>query len=98
MTTPSTLSVDDLRSVIATYGELLKTHRAVINRLNVYPVPDGDTGTNMSLTIEAVIGELKALNGDAELQRGRQGHRPRLVDGRAGQLGRDPFPTTARTR
>lgn len=65
MTTPSTLSVDDLRSVIATYGELLKTHRAVINRLNVYPVPDGDTGTNMSLTIEAVIGELKALNGDA---------------------------------
>lgn len=65
MTTPSTLSPEDLRSVIATYGELLKTHRAVINRLNVYPVPDGDTGTNMSLTIESVMGELKTLNGDA---------------------------------
>jgi hypothetical protein len=30
----------------------------VINRLNVYPVPDGDTGTNMTLTVEAVVSEL----------------------------------------
>ena len=34
-------------------------HQAVINRLNVYPVPDGDTGTNMALTLESVVGELE---------------------------------------
>ncbi len=30
----------------------LRTHREVVNRLNVYPIPDGDTGTNMVLTLE----------------------------------------------
>ena len=33
-------------------------HKAVINALNVYPVPDGDTGTNMSLTLESVVADL----------------------------------------
>ena len=33
-----------------------------VNRLNVYPVPDGDTGTNMSLTLEAVRSELDAAS------------------------------------
>ncbi|MCL2530108.1 MAG: DAK2 domain-containing protein [Coriobacteriia bacterium] len=36
-----------------------------INRLNVFPVPDGDTGTNMALTIDTVIKELAALPEDA---------------------------------
>ncbi len=39
----------------------------VINRLNVYPVPDGDTGTNMTLTIESVAAELGPLADDAEM-------------------------------
>jgi len=61
MKTPSTLSASDLRATMTTYGELLRSHREVINRLNVYPVPDGDTGTNMTLTIEAVSNELALL-------------------------------------
>jgi DAK2 domain fusion protein YloV len=36
----------------------MKAHAAGINRLNVYPVPDGDTGTNMSRTLDAVVAEL----------------------------------------
>ncbi|MHB8379466.1 MAG: DAK2 domain-containing protein [Acidimicrobiales bacterium] len=67
MTSPSTLSARDLRRVITTYGELLRSHREVINRLNVYPVPDGDTGTNMALTIESVSGALAVLGEDAPL-------------------------------
>ncbi|HUY16121.1 MAG TPA: DAK2 domain-containing protein [Acidimicrobiales bacterium] len=67
MTSPSTLSARDLRRAIATYGELLRSHREVINRLNVYPVPDGDTGTNMALTIESVSGALAELADDAPL-------------------------------
>ena len=36
-----------------------------INKLNVFPVPDGDTGTNMSLTLQTVVGEVEALPADA---------------------------------
>lgn len=37
----------------------LEAERAVINDLNVYPVPDGDTGTNLALTVRAVLEELQ---------------------------------------
>ena len=67
MTSPLTLSARELRATIATYAELLRSHREVINRLNVYPVPDGDTGTNMALTIESVAAELGPLADDAEM-------------------------------
>src|SRR6476659_10502645 len=40
--------------------------RDEINRINVFPVPDGDTGTNCSLTLRAVADALRAL-GDAPL-------------------------------
>ena len=57
----TTLSAADLHQVITTYADLLRSHKEVINRLNVYPVPDGDTGTNMTLTIESVVAELATL-------------------------------------
>jgi DAK2 domain fusion protein YloV len=41
---------------------LVKELQEDINALNVYPVPDGDTGINMSLTLESVINELKRLD------------------------------------
>ena len=37
----------------------MQAHAAAINRLNVYPVPDGDTGTNMARTLDAVVAELE---------------------------------------
>ncbi len=40
--------------------------REELNRINVFPVPDGDTGTNFSLTLRAVADALQAL-GDASL-------------------------------
>ncbi|MDR1358664.1 MAG: DAK2 domain-containing protein, partial [Coriobacteriales bacterium] len=46
-------------------GQALKEKREDINRLNVFPVPDGDTGTNMSLTIDTVIAELSELPASA---------------------------------
>ncbi len=67
MTSPTTLSAGDLRAALTTYGELLRSHREVINRLNVYPVPDGDTGSNMALTIESVADALGALESDAPM-------------------------------
>ncbi len=39
-----------------------------INKLNVFPVPDGDTGTNMSLTLASVVRELSSLSADADME------------------------------
>ncbi len=39
----------------------LESNKEIINELNVFPVPDGDTGTNMSLTIMSAVGEVEAI-------------------------------------
>lgn len=44
-----------LGDVMARFRDALRSHQTSINRLNVYPVPDGDTGTNMALTLESVV-------------------------------------------
>jgi hypothetical protein len=67
MTSPATLGADDLRAVMGSYRDALRLHQSDINRLNVYPVPDGDTGTNMALTLEAVVSELDGLAAGAGL-------------------------------
>ncbi|MET0919648.1 MAG: DAK2 domain-containing protein [Acidimicrobiia bacterium] len=60
------LAASDLRKVVSTYRDALRSHQDELNRLNVYPVPDGDTGTNMALTLESVVGELP--DGDSDMQ------------------------------
>ncbi len=52
--------VDALRDTITAFRDTLAVHAERINRLNVYPVPDGDTGTNMSRTLDAVVAEMEA--------------------------------------
>ncbi len=54
---------DDLVRLFTAYRDVLRSHREVINRLNVYPVPDGDTGTNMALTLDSVVSELTDASG-----------------------------------
>ena len=39
----------------------LEANKEIINELNVFPVPDGDTGTNMSLTIMSAVNEVEAI-------------------------------------
>src|SRR5271156_608428 len=55
------LGAAELGQVITTFRDGLRSHQEVINRLNVYPVPDGDTGTNMALTMESVSREIAGL-------------------------------------
>ena len=52
------ITPDILRSFVVTFRDALMEHKAVVNNLNVYPVPDGDTGTNMSLTLDSVVTDL----------------------------------------
>lgn len=59
MTVEEMLDAEALARAIGVYSVALRAHRDAINRLNVYPVPDGDTGTNMGLTVEAVLRELE---------------------------------------
>ena len=42
----------------------LKANKAMVDSLNVFPVPDGDTGTNMSLTMASAVKEVKAVETD----------------------------------
>jgi len=55
------------RDLIASAAAALKERIEEVNRLNVFPVPDGDTGTNMSLTMDAVTSEVGKLPADATL-------------------------------
>jgi DAK2 domain fusion protein YloV len=58
MQTLERLTAGDLVAAVTSYRDVLRAHQERINRLNVYPVPDGDTGTNMALTLEAVVREI----------------------------------------
>ncbi|HEX9993578.1 MAG TPA: DAK2 domain-containing protein [Acidimicrobiales bacterium] len=64
MTTLERLGAGELRAVVTRYRDALRAHQEALNRLNVYPVPDGDTGTNMALTLESVVAELGSTDGD----------------------------------
>jgi hypothetical protein len=66
MPTLERLTADDLRGLVCGYADALAAHRESINRLNVYPVPDGDTGTNMALTVSSVVAELEGADTDME--------------------------------
>ncbi|CAB4576845.1 unannotated protein [freshwater metagenome] len=48
------------------FRDAVREHAPRINRLNVYPVPDGDTGTNMARTLDAVVAELDQAGPDIE--------------------------------
>src|SRR5277367_1829066 len=64
MQTLERLTAGDLVAVVKAYRDALRAHQEAINRLNVYPVPDGDTGTNMALTLESVVREVAGRDGD----------------------------------
>jgi DAK2 domain fusion protein YloV len=51
-----------LREVITTFRDTVRQHAGGLNRLNVYPVPDGDTGTNMARTLDAVVAEMETAS------------------------------------
>lgn len=69
------ISVSDLPALLEAVHDALAAHEAEINDLNVFPVPDGDTGTNMLFTFESGI--RRAL----DAQGGLTGRLRSLADG-----------------
>lgn len=52
-----------LKEMFLTGAALLEKNRAYIDSLNVFPVPDGDTGTNMSMTMQSAVKEIQNCKG-----------------------------------
>ncbi len=54
---------DDLKLALGAASVWLGRNVEVLNALNVFPVPDGDTGTNMALTMQAAVKQVSAMQG-----------------------------------
>ncbi|HTX01216.1 MAG TPA: DAK2 domain-containing protein, partial [Acidimicrobiales bacterium] len=61
------LGPEQLVASMLAYRDALAATQATLNRLNVFPVPDGDTGTNMLLTLESVAVAVGELAGPADM-------------------------------
>lgn len=62
MVTKNIITAQDFRAMVEIGEARLSENAEFVNSLNVFPVPDGDTGTNMTLTIMAAAKEVAALN------------------------------------
>ena len=62
MPTLERIDTEALRLLVVTFRDAVKAHAGALNRLNVYPVPDGDTGTNMARTLDAVVAEMESAD------------------------------------
>ncbi len=60
-----TINSTEFRKMILVGAKQLEINRAKVDALNVFPVPDGDTGTNMSLTMQSAVKELTACQSNS---------------------------------
>lgn len=61
------LNGKNFRDALISAGISIENRRKKVDELNVYPVPDGDTGTNMSLTMSAAVREMEILDDNASV-------------------------------
>ncbi len=61
ITEMASYTTNDILNAIAAAATALAERKEEVNRLNVFPVPDGDTGTNMSLTLQTVVDNIARL-------------------------------------
>ena len=74
------------RRMMISAAASIEIHKQQINELNVFPVPDGDTGTNMSLTINTACGDLRKLE-DPTLTKAADATASALLRGARGNSG-----------
>ncbi len=76
-----------LRDAIISAANNLQNQKASVDELNVFPVPDGDTGTNMSMTISAARRELEKLPDDCTVAAAAQTAASAMLRGARGNSG-----------
>ena len=81
-----TINGADFRRLIISAAANIEIHKQPINELNVFPVPDGDTGTNMSMTINAAAADLRKLE-DPTLEKAASAAASAMLRGARGNSG-----------
>ncbi len=81
-----TVNGADLRRLIISAAAGIEINKQALNDLNVFPVPDGDTGTNMSMTINAAANDLRKLE-DPSLEKAAGAAASAMLRGARGNSG-----------
>ena len=76
----------DLRRMIISAAAAIEINKQALNDLNVFPVPDGDTGTNMSMTINAAAADLRKTE-DPSLEKAAKVAASAMLRGARGNSG-----------
>ena len=81
-----TINGSDLRRLIISAAANIEINKQALNELNVFPVPDGDTGTNMSMTINAAAADLRKTE-DPSLEKAAATSASAMLRGARGNSG-----------
>ena len=81
-----TINGADFRKLVIQAAATIEAHKQPINELNVFPVPDGDTGTNMSMTIRSAVTDLRKLE-DPSLEKAASCAASAMLRGARGNSG-----------
>ena len=81
-----TINGADLRRMIISAAASIEINKQALNDLNVFPVPDGDTGTNMSMTINAAAADLRKVE-DPNLEKAAATAASAMLRGARGNSG-----------
>ena len=81
-----TINGTDFRRLMLSAAASIEIHKQQLNELNVFPVPDGDTGTNMSMTINAAASDLRKTE-DPSLEKASQVAASAMLRGARGNSG-----------
>ena len=81
-----TIHGGSFRRLIINAAASIEIHKQALNELNVFPVPDGDTGTNMSMTINAAAADLRKLE-DPSLEQAAAAAASAMLRGARGNSG-----------
>jgi len=81
-----TINGADLRRLIISAAASIEIHKQQLNELNVFPVPDGDTGTNMAMTINTAAADLRKLE-DPSLEKAASAAASAMLRGARGNSG-----------
>ena len=81
-----TINGSDFRRLMISAAASIEINKQALNDLNVFPVPDGDTGTNMSMTINAAAGDLRKLE-DPTLEKAAAATASAMLRGARGNSG-----------
>ena len=81
-----TINGGDFRRLVISAAASIEIHKQQLNELNVFPVPDGDTGTNMSMTINTAAADLRKIE-DPSLEKAAATAASAMLRGARGNSG-----------